>query len=105
MFRGFRRRTQVFARRAVTQVHLARCNFVTMDQAAIEAHVVGATYACAEHSELAVDRDAAGTNPVLGLAARRHTETREHLLQTLALRNWSEMRRPVRRSRRSSRSR
>ncbi len=59
---------QVFAGRAVAQINLPRCNFVAMNQTAIEAQVIGATDARAQHCHFTVDGDAAGADPLLRFA-------------------------------------
>jgi hypothetical protein len=54
------------------------------NQAAIEANLVRVRHARAEHSGLPVDGDAAGANPILGLATRGKSSARQYLLNALA---------------------
>ncbi len=60
---------QVFAWRAVAQVDLPCCDFVAMDQSAVEAQMIRSPDARTQHGNFTVDGDAAGANPLFRLAA------------------------------------
>jgi hypothetical protein len=54
---------------------------VTMDQAAIEAQMIAAADARAQHRNFAVDGDATGTDPLLRLATGSDAHAGEHFLE------------------------
>ncbi len=56
---------------------------MAMNQSAVEAQMVGAPDACAEHRRLAIDGEATGADPLLRFAAGRDAHASEDFLQAL----------------------